>query len=101
MIDLREVASYCVGLSDKEILSHIDKRRRKQMVDVSIDKKHKEDSYHVRLFGKIVGSEWKNGMYSQFDLTDYDVVLIAIIDGATYYGNELNMLFRDEQGTIE
>jgi len=36
-------------------------------------------------------------MYQRFELQEYSCTMSAMIDGNFYFGDELNMLFRDEQ----
>jgi len=101
-MNLRPIAAKCVEIANKNISSQINHRKWKQMVDVNVDEHLDEGTYHIRLYGIVKGKEYNSdtGCYMHFELEEYNVILSAMIDGNFYFGDELNILFRDESTDI-
>ena len=101
-MNLRPIAAKCVEIANKYISAQIDHRKWKQMVDVNVDELVGDDTYHIRIYGLVKGKHYDrdSGCYRQFELDDYNVVLHVNIDGTMYFGDELNILFRDESTDI-
>ena len=101
-MNLRPIASKCVEIANKYISAQIDHRKWKQMVDINVDEKVGDDTYHIRFYGMVKGKDYDRdtGCYLRFELEEYNVVVSAMINGTFYFGDELNMLFRDESDDI-
>lgn len=101
-MNLRPIAAKCVEIANRHISAQINHRKWKQMVDVSVDEPEDGSTYHVRLYGMIKGKDYNSdtGCYMRFELEEYNVILSAMIDGNFYFGDELNILFRDESTDI-
>lgn len=98
MTDLRDIAIKCVRFCNEKASSIINRHRKRQLVDISIDIPVGEDTYHIRLCGIVIGKKYTNGAYSSFSYDSFTVHILAFVDGNFYYGDDLNILFRDEQG---
>ena len=101
-MNLRPIASKCVEIANKYISAHIDHRKWKQMVDVDVDEHEGDDTYHIRIYGMVKGKDYDRdtGCYLRFELEEYNAVISAMINGEFYFGDDLNILFRDESTDI-
>ena len=98
-MDLRIIASRLVEITNRYLSATVYGMKWKQMVDVAFDEHVGNDTYHIRLYGLVKGKDYDvdMGMYQRFELQEYSCTMSAMIDGNFYFGDELNMLFRDEQ----